>query len=348
MPETNLDNTSEWPTVTVVFLAFNRREELRESLRRTLRENDYPADRTDVIVVDNASADGTSEMVRQEFPAVQLITRNENIGVSGWNDGFAVATGEWVLALDDDCYLPPQGLREAVSGVRDHSADLASFGVTSSHDYTHRFDHEYRTGLLTFWGCAVLVRREALEKLTGYDPEIFVWANELEFMLRFFDSGYRHLHLPETIAIHAKEPGIWQEGSIPERPYRINAHNFAYVAAKFLRPREAVETFIALLARNARDALRSDRVAWKAVPDTFSGFAHGLRHRRPVAPEISRYYRRNFETFAAPWALSRTPATMVRDALTPASRRAASSARRAGYFEQRADAYPDTARVLGF
>jgi GT2 family glycosyltransferase len=348
MGEPQTDSSRDWPTVTVVFLAFNRREELRTSLQKTLGELHYPGDRLDLIVVDNASEDGTSEMLRADFPQVRLITREVNVGVSGWNDGFALASGDWVLALDDDCYLEADALQEAVSQAEAHDAQLVSFGVTSTHDLEHRFDHEYRTGLLTFWGCAALVRGDALRELTGYDPEIFVWANELEFTLRFFDRGYRHLHLPHTIAFHAKEPGIWPNGKIPERSYRINAHNFAYVAAKFLRPRDLLEALLALRARNARDALRTDRVAWKALPDTVSGFLHGLRHRAPVKPDISRYYRRNFETFASPWLLSRTPPQMLRDALTPGDRRSSALARRERYFEDRSSAYPDGARVLSF
>ena len=92
-------------------------------------ESDYPRELVDIIVVDNASEDGAAEMVREEFPDVQLIVREENCGVSGWNDGLAVASGDWVLLLDDDCYLPPDGLRRAVLGAREHEADLVSFAV---------------------------------------------------------------------------------------------------------------------------------------------------------------------------------------------------------------------------
>ena len=76
--------------------------------------------------------------------------------------------------------------------------------MLSSEEPGHRFDLKYRTGLLTFWGCAALVRREVLERIGGYDPNIFVWANEVEFMLRFYDAGFRHLHMPEVEAIHMK------------------------------------------------------------------------------------------------------------------------------------------------
>src|SRR3954471_21802260 len=113
------------PAVTIVFLVYNRREELRTSLRQMLGEADV-----EVVVVDNASQDGSAEMVREEFPHVRLLRREQNIGVAGWNDGFAIARGNWVLALDDDCYLPPGGLRTAIDAAAERGADLVSFGVT--------------------------------------------------------------------------------------------------------------------------------------------------------------------------------------------------------------------------
>ena len=79
------------PSVTVVFLVFDRRDELRTSLRKTLHESDYDRSRLDVVVVDNASRDGSADMVAAEFGDVRLLRREVNCGVSGFNDGFAVA-----------------------------------------------------------------------------------------------------------------------------------------------------------------------------------------------------------------------------------------------------------------
>jgi GT2 family glycosyltransferase len=347
------------PTVTLVFLVYNRREELRESLRRMLSESDYDRDRVDAIVVDNASSDGSADMVREEFPDVVLIVRDENNGVAGWNDGFERATGDWVLVLDDDCYLPPDGLRLAVEAAVQHDADLVSFKVASTRDPGYLFSEEqYRTGLFLFWGCAVLVRRVALRELRGYDPEIFVWANELEFTIRLFDAGYRHLHLPQVVAQHMKPPPPrLPRDQVDWRPYRLNARHWGYIAAKLLRPRDAVEALIALLAHRIRDAIRVDRSAILGVPDTLAGFAHGLRHRDPVRkPEVSRFYRRNFETFASPWWLTRPPLELLRSLPRELSERRLHTedrpptpSRRDRYYAERARYYPeDREAVLRF
>jgi GT2 family glycosyltransferase len=351
-----MNGTASPPSVTLVFLVYNRRDELRTSLRKMLVESDY-AGAVDAIVVDNASTDGSAEMVREEFPQVQVVVRDENCGVSAWNDGFALARGDWVLALDDDCYLPADGLRRAVDGALEHGADLVSFAVESSYDSSVRFDQRYRTGLLTFWGCAVLMRREVLHALEGFDPGIFIWAHELEFMLRFFDRGYRHLHLPEVTAVHIKEvTGHWTD--MPTRKaYHVNARHWGYIAAKLLRPRDAVEALVAIVALSIRDGLRMDRAALAAAPQAVKGFASGLRRRSPVRNRmLSRTYRRNFHSFASPWWLSRPLHDLVlglpREVVDSVRGRPRNGAQPAGrrddYFRERARYYPDTASTLKF
>ena len=343
------------PTVSIVFLVYNRRDELRISLRKMLHESDYPRDRVDVIVVDNASEDGAAEMVREEFPEVQLIRREVNSGVSAMNDGWAVARGDYVLGLDDDCYLPPDGLRRAIALAQEHEADLVSFGVATPEDPEHRFDHRYRTGLLSYWGCAVLIRREVVRELVGYDPEIFVWANELEFMLRFFDAGYRHLHAPEIIAWHMKAVGGHWTTALSHPSYVINAEHFAYVAAKLMRRRDAAEALIALLATSARNTILYRREAAKALPAVVRGFAHGLRHRAPVGnAKISRTYRHCFESYASPWWLTRPPLQLLaslpgrvaRKLLRRPERGERHPGRRELYYEERARYYPSVAATL--
>jgi GT2 family glycosyltransferase len=332
------NNQVSWPTVTIVFVVFNRRDELRDSLRRMLVDSDYPAERVDVIVVDNASTDGSAAMVREEFPQVELIVRDENIGASAWNDGFAVAQGDYVLILDDDCYLLPDGLRRAVGAAEENAADLVSFSVASTHDPEHLFTENSPMGLMSFWGCAWLVRRNALSALGGYDPEIFIWDNELEFMVRFFDRGYRHLHDPGIVAQHMKPP---LDPSFDERWYRAHAHHFAYIAARHMRARDAAGAIIAVLAQRVRDGLRENRQCLRAVPDVLSGAAHGLRFRSPVRkPEVSRAYRRNFHGFASPWWVSRSPVDVLRGR--------DGAGRNDQYFEQRARFYPEGASTLEF
>src|SRR5438270_7493649 len=157
------DARAEWPLVSIVFLAYNRREELLVSLDHVLRRLDYPADRLEVIVVDNASRDGTAEMVRDRFPEVQLIRTPENIGASAWNVGMTTARGRWRMILDDDCHISGDALKTAVSRAEEERADLVSFRVESSEQPGYYFNDEHPVGLLAFWGCSAMFSERAIE-----------------------------------------------------------------------------------------------------------------------------------------------------------------------------------------
>lgn len=330
----------DWPSISIVAVAYNRRDAVRTTLQK-MREADaaYGGD-IDVIVVDNASSDGTADMLREEFPEVQLIARDENIGAPAWNDGFERATGDWVLILDDDCYVPPDALPKAMVAARDHGADMVSFRVVSTLDESWVFSDKYRTGLFTFWGCACLVRTSVIHELGGYDREMFIWGNELEFSMRFYDRGYRHLHLPEVTALHMKPPGTGEE-VIDIGGYLINARHWGYIVGKLMRPRDAAEALVALIVRCVRDAVRVDWDALRGIPATVRGFAHGVRLRQALRnPELSRFYRRNFETFASPWWLARPVTDLVRGLPGEGIRGERGEGRREQFYAERSRYYP--------
>lgn len=294
-----------WPTVTVAILAFNRREELSTTLVRTLGDLEYPADALEVIVVDNASTDGTGAMLAAEFPAVRVIRLERNVGVSGWNAAFAAGGGGWFLVLDDDCYLEGDTLARAVAAAEAQAADLVSFRVRAAADPAYLFNDEYPVGLLAFWGCSVLVSRRALARVGGFDPNIFLWAHELDFTMRVLDAGFRHLHDPSLVAVHMKAPSPSPPPFVP-RAYALNHRNWAYVAGRRLRALDAVR----VLGRMAGEVLaqaRTDPRRVRVLPTLVAGFARGARRRAPVRPVVSRTYRDNFLNFGSPLEVLRRP-----------------------------------------
>jgi GT2 family glycosyltransferase len=283
------------PLVTVNILTHNRRDLLARSLRIMHEELEYPRERLEFIVVDNASRDGTAEMLQQQFPDVRLI-ENANNGSAGWTRGFEAGRGEYFLVLDDDCYLSGDSLRDAVGAAEAEGAQLVSFRVRSSFDPGYEFGAEYRVGLLSFWGCAVLIARAAVDELGGFDPEIFIWGNELEFTIRLLDRGFRHLFLSEVSAVHAKPP----LGTATAGIYSTHTRHLAYIATKLLRPADALLTLVNLTTKAILDMARFP-ARWRALPALLNGFYAGLRSRDPVRPQISRLYRREFREFRSPW-----------------------------------------------
>jgi len=331
-----------WPPVSIVFLAYNRREELRDSLGHVLEDLDYPDDKLEIIVVDNASTDGTAEMLRESFPAVQLIRNPVNVGASAWNVGMSTARGDWRMILDDDCYITGDALKTAVRAAEQHEADLISFRVLSGVVPDYAFNDEYITGLLTFWGCSAMFSRRAIENEMFYDPNIFIWANEMELTMRLLDRGYRHLFLPEVESVHMKAPNR----DFSERATRVNARHFAYIAGKQLQPRDAVAAVLNLAFRVLVQTVSENRVAAKALADIPRGLVTGLRHRDPVRSEVSRIYRSSTWHFASPLATLRSPLDRLRSG---AGREevAASRARRVDrWYARRSRFYPTETATL--
>jgi glycosyltransferase involved in cell wall biosynthesis len=284
------------PLVTAAILSYNRRDQLAVTLE-TLRERlDWPADRLEILVVDNASDDGTPEMVRERFPDVALIESGGNLGIAGWNLAFEAANGEWLLVLDDDCHISGDALRRAVAAAREHDAQMVSFDVDSEVPGV-AFSDAYRTGLLSFWGCAVLLDREVARELRGFDADLFIWCHEVEFTMRFLDAGYRHLVMPEVRAQHMKPVP-----PVRVTPHRRNMRNWGYVAAKLLQPRDALLALGSLVVRAGIETMVAPGFAAGAL-EAVAGFRAGLRARKPVRPAVSRLYRRDFLEFTSQFRL---------------------------------------------
>lgn len=294
------EHPQEWPLVSVNILAYNRRDLVRQTLQKTLGELDYPRDRLEVIVVDNESSDGTKEMLASEFPEVQVVVIEKNLGVPAWNQGFRAGHGDFFLVLDDDCFLTGDSLKRAVRGAQEQNADLVSFLVVNGYDHSLVFNHIINTGILEFWGCSALISRRAIERLGGFDPNIKFLAHELEFCVRFFDQGFTHLFLPEVRSFHMKKvaPPDPQVVDTLMRPLR---RNWGYIVGKLFCPRAARLALFHMALKILLGALKRPRMI-TLLPDLLAGFRLGRAHYAPVRPEVSTAYCLHFIEFANPLA----------------------------------------------
>jgi len=112
--------------VSIVVPTRNRRNFLRQAMRsahtQTFRD-------IELLVVDEASSDGTAEMMAAEFPAVRLIRNGQPRGPGGArNTGVAAADGDWILFLDDDDLLHPEHVAALVKASHATPADTVVSG----------------------------------------------------------------------------------------------------------------------------------------------------------------------------------------------------------------------------
>src|SRR5690349_6271719 len=139
--------------VSVVVVSYNTREKLQKCL--TCVEPDH-----EVIVVDNASSDGSAEMVAQQFPQVKLIRNKANRGFGAANNqGLDASTRELVLFLNSDAYAEPNAIDRLVQEFKG-PAVVAAGGQLLNPDGSRQMSSANK---LTLW--AVLCEQLYFEKL---------------------------------------------------------------------------------------------------------------------------------------------------------------------------------------
>jgi GT2 family glycosyltransferase len=225
--------------VSVLVVSHNVRELLRDTLNALDNEG---GPNVEVIVADNASADGSAAMVECEFPRVSLLTLVENVGYGRANNvAFEQAKGDLVLLLNPDVTVTPGCVAHLVRFLENHpdagavgprlvrpdgSPDLAgrrSFPTPAASFYrvtalsrllpgSARFnrynlgaldptrEHEMDAGS----GACLLVRREAIDRVGLFDPDFFMYGEDLDLCYRIKAAGWKIWYVPSAVAVHVK------------------------------------------------------------------------------------------------------------------------------------------------
>lgn len=184
--------------VSVNILSYNRKEDLRHTLTKVY-EQDYK--NIEVIVVDNASSDGSQKMVEQEFPSVKLIKLTANIGIAGWNKGFEIAKGEYVLVLDDDSYPKKNAILKGMQILtKDKSVGILAFQVIENNDLS--FNSDKLLDAINFIGCGALIRNEVFYNIGYFNKDLFIYFHEVEFSMRVLNFGYKIKKCTDAVVFH--------------------------------------------------------------------------------------------------------------------------------------------------
>ncbi len=187
------------PLVSVNILSFNRKEELRNTLTKVY-EQDYK--NVEVIVVDNASMDGSPEMVEVEFPKVKLFRMQKNIGIAGYNVGFNASNGEYILVLDDDSYPEQDSINKGLEPFYANS-NVGIVALKIFNNYLNEFESDIiKFNTYSFIGCGAIFKRKIVELLKGYNEDYFLYHNELDFSARCMQHGYAIVYNDASTIIH--------------------------------------------------------------------------------------------------------------------------------------------------
>ncbi len=197
------------PSVSIVIPVYNRPQEISECLEALLHLH-YPADRQEIIVIDDGSTDHTREVVGR-YP-VKLIAREANRGqAAARNLGVQHARGEIIAFIDSDCVAKPEWLTELVPYFQDQRLGLVGGFVASYFQKTWLDRYESAASPLNMGRslvmadpsdldfyvptCNLLVRKEAYLEVGGLD-EARRFGEDVDLCWKVRKRGYRQLYVP--------------------------------------------------------------------------------------------------------------------------------------------------------
>jgi GT2 family glycosyltransferase len=197
--------------VTVVVVTRDRRDGVLATLR---------CHEASVIVVDNASTDGTPDAVRAAFPLARVVTLPRNIGAAARNVGVQASDTPYVAFADDDSYWQPGALALAADIFDRHPrlallAGRVLVGADRRTDPVSTLQARAPLGtrpdlpgpsVLGFVGCGAIVRRSAFLQVGGFEPLLGIYGEEQLLAVDLMAAGWGLAYLPEVVAEHHPSP----------------------------------------------------------------------------------------------------------------------------------------------
>lgn len=223
--------------LSIIILNYRSRGLLKECLRALRLARPQLA--VEIIVVDNASGDGTPAMVRAEFPEVRLIASDRNLGYAGGNNlGLKAATGRNVMIMNPDIIVRDGSLETLVAYLDEH-ADVGLVGPKllnpdGSVQYScYRFhtvmtpifrrtplgelgvgrraldrflmadlDRKAHSEVDWLLGGAIVARRLAALKVGLLDERFFLYFDDVDWSRRFWEAGFKVVYVPASEMVH--------------------------------------------------------------------------------------------------------------------------------------------------
>lgn len=230
------------PLVSIVVLNWNGKDFLEKCFSSLL---DCKYGPKEIIMVDNGSTDGSIEYVENHFPSIKIVKNKTNKGVgSGFNSGISVSQGKYIVNLANDTSVHPNFIDEFVKvlendetiGACQHKLLLmrdnktldavGSFLTISGfliHQGIFEKDEHYDKvqEVFTAKGSAITFRRSVLNIVGVYDPEIFLYFEDVDLCWRIWLSGFKIVFIPNSVVYHHLG------GALPRIPsFHSDYHSF--------------------------------------------------------------------------------------------------------------------------
>ncbi len=208
---------------SIILLSYNSRKDLAECIPSLIIQT-YT--NHEIIVVDNASTDKTPEFIKANYPDIKLIETGSNLGYpAGNNVGARHAKGEYIIILNPDTIVDSDWLSQLIKPFEEypdialttskilmyHQQDTINTCANHSHftgidfckglyEHTLYFSKPEEVGAVS--GCSFAIRREIFEELGGFDPDFFLYLEDIDLSWRARLAGYKIMFVPLSIVYH--------------------------------------------------------------------------------------------------------------------------------------------------
>jgi GT2 family glycosyltransferase len=286
------DDNKRLPLISVILLSMNRKEMLESCLRSVQKQN-FPE--FEIIVVDNASYDGTGDMVRSLFPDVRYFYLSTNLGVPGGrNYGVRMSTGKFCVFVDDDSvFAGDDALTRVVSYFRsDNRLGCIAFRIVQPSNGCEEYKsipradkkiiHEdYECSY--FCGAGFVCRRSLFLEVGLFWEPLFFIGEELDFSYRLVNKGYKILHSSAISVIHYETP----QARVKGKWIYYGVRNRCWVAVRNLSWRYAVSYTLLWWGYYFISALCNRHLIYfmQGVKDAMIGLTKAIRTRSCITKE---------------------------------------------------------------
>jgi GT2 family glycosyltransferase len=210
-----------------------------DSLRKT-RYNKF-----EVIFVDNASSDGSANYVEKNYPWVKVIRLKKNVGFAMGNIiGFKYATGDYIVLLNNDTIVHEDWLKELVK-----TAEMdEKIGIVGALVIPIKYKGEKPriisevADVACVIGAAMLIKRKLINDVGFFDPDFFIYFEDVELCCKAIISGYRVVFSPNAYVYHVgsgtmgkgiilpngtitKDPNVWFKNGKFNKSYYFAIRN---------------------------------------------------------------------------------------------------------------------------
>lgn len=212
------------PSVSIILVNLNGRHHF-EKLFESLRAVDYPRDLLEIVVVDNASIDGSVQWLDKHAPDARTVLCRQNHGFAGGvNVGVEASSGEVLVFLNTDMRVEPNWLKELVAPIQAGDAECTSGITLSWNGQVVNFGgsamnfhgigwqvgmddaniDKYRKPCETLFACggSMAILRWVYEDAGRFDEDFFAYYEDVDLGFRLWVLGHRILYVPQSLAYH--------------------------------------------------------------------------------------------------------------------------------------------------